>query len=217
MGFYAVADGVGSTPGSAAASVFAVQRSHELFLEAVAAQRQADLDLVALANAVFEDFSTEFAAEPRTPATTLTLLIVGKMTLRYVSMGDSPLFLLEAGRTSLLTRAHTIVDRDRVYSDFTEMKSQPGSNVLANTLGARRPRAIDYADVTLGGDCRLILCTDGMMELFTQNELASLAAPDVSLAAVIDLVRVRARQTSPPDNYTAVIIDVATDGDTDGQ
>lgn len=208
-GFYAVADGVGSTHASARASAFAVETAHRRYVSDAAGADPERVDLGALAEAVYEDFAAEFGASGRGPSTTLTLLALTARGVRYTSIGDSPIFVVDPGQVLLVTREHTVVDRGRVFSDFTAMKSQPGSNILANAMGLRRPHPIRYPDLEPAAGARLIMCTDGLMELYTQAELVQLAAPEVDLGAVADCILDRARLRDPPDNYTALVIELA--------
>jgi serine/threonine protein phosphatase PrpC len=207
-GFYAVADGVGSTDASARASAFAVQAAHRLFLAGQRAQPGRQIDLSRMMSDVFDAFHEAFVPEGRIPATTLTIAYVTAQGVHFANLGDSPLFRLDGDGVTLLTREHTLVDRGRVFSNFSEMKSQPGSQYPAHLLNLYRPRPVSYPVVAWGGPCRLLICSDGLMELFEQTELSQVASRDFSLEAFKAEALARAAIQHPPDNFTAVLIDV---------
>lgn len=206
-GFYAIADGVGSTPDSVAASRFAVQQAHAGFL-ALAGNRR-HLDLASLVLDVGRQFQEKFAQSSRAIGTTLTVVAIGENSIAHVSVGDSPLFLLAEGRTALLTKFHTMVDQKVIISDFSEMKSLNGSNYLYNTLGRTLPKPIEYDPLECAAPFRALLCTDGFMELTNQSELAALNAQCASVSDFVAVVSRLAANKRLPDNYSAILIEAS--------
>lgn len=207
LGFYAVADGVGSTLNSARASAFAVAEAHAqcqiLFRKA-----RAPIDLGELVREVGRRFQAEFADATPTPSTTLTVAQVCEQSVHYVSVGDSPAFLLDRSGIRLLTKAHTVVDRHRVFADYGEIKSLSGSNLLFNSLGPNPPNPVVYPPGVTAGPSRLVLCTDGFMEIFTQAALAQYSGQAASPDALVRLAREAAAAQRPPDNYSVIVVDL---------
>jgi protein phosphatase len=168
-------------------------------------------DLMALVNTLATRFITKFASRRTIPSTTLTVAIVTDTSLSYVSVGDSPAFLISGDTVKLLTRDHTAIDRGRIISDFSALKAMGGSHILFNTIGPWPPRPIDYTPVAWGASSRLLICSDGLLEVLSQSELSLLNHG--SLDQVVGKIRSRSTVLSPPDNYSAIIVALSDEED----
>jgi serine/threonine protein phosphatase PrpC len=118
-------------------------------------------------------------------------------------------FLIEDGKVALLSRYHTAIDQNKIISNFSELKSQAGSNIVINSLGATRPRPIAYKAISLAQPCTLLLASDGLMDIVDQDELGQMADACVSAAAICDAILAKASTLSPPDNYSGVLVQIA--------
>lgn len=209
LGFYAIADAIGSNELSVRGSNFAVAQSFEKFIEQKANSVDGQIDLLGLIDSVSAAYQRQFSDQPQSPSTTLTILHRHANCIRYVSVGDSPVFLVSDGHARLLTKHHTIVDRDRVISDFNDLKYQSGSNILFNTIGRIAPRPIMYDDLEIVHPCRVVMCSDGLMEFTKQRNLSEINSKSKDSQAFCRILRNIAKNCSPPDNYTAIIIDIS--------
>jgi PPM family protein phosphatase len=184
-----VADGVSSYAAGATASQMAV----DVTLRAYAEQDRAVKSETRLARAVqqanIEIHDLALAVpELRGMATTLTAVMVmgGKLVAAHV--GDSRLYLLRQGRLLQLSKDHTA-----------------GQSILTRCVGRELIAAIDRISRPLEQDDTLLLCTDGVYNVLTNNEMAALTTgfePAAACRALID--GATARKTG--DNITAGII-----------
>jgi protein phosphatase len=202
-GFFAVADGVGSEPESAAASRFAVERAHAAYQDLLADRNTiSPHELLAQVKREYADAFGDL--DP--PATTLTVGHLAAGRFHYFNVGDSPVLLL-AGSVRLLTREHTIVDRGMVITDFSRMKSVRGSNVIFNYLGSDEAFAPDYEPVEVAARARFLLCTDGVFDFLAQEELDELHTMAETPAQFVAFVRSMAAAALPSDNYSLIVVD----------
>jgi protein phosphatase len=204
LGFFAVADGVGSTESSILASEYAVACAYERFREVGS---DANLDLSGLAKAIENDYESKFRSLGRRPSTTLTIGIFRDGHLHYFNIGDSPAFLL-TNQTQLLTTQHTVIDRMQRFTDFSAMKSIEGSHILFNYLGSFDVQPTLYPPLRLPEKCRLLFCTDGLIEIIDQNDLQGVHLRNDTAESFVSELRQRASSCTPPDNFSMIVVDL---------
>jgi protein phosphatase len=202
-GFFAVADGVGSEPESAAASRFAVDKALAIY-RALGGGLNGAVRTGELFAAVKDAYGLAFGSEP--PATTLTVGYLATGRFHYFNIGDSPVLLLSDG-ARLLTRQHTIVDRLMPIEDFSAMKSIRGSNVLFNYLGEPDAFAPEYEPIEIVGPTRFLLCSDGVFDFLSQNDLGALHRQASSPPDFVRLVQAAAAAAVPSDNHSLIVVD----------
>jgi protein phosphatase len=201
-GFFALADGVGSQPLSADASRFAVDAAHAAY-----ATLPIDAELADLLPGIMQAYAERFGTiDP--PATTLTVAVFRDGRCRYFNVGDSPLLLLSGG-ARLLTRQHTIVDRTVAMDDFSAMKSIRGSNILFNYLGDPDAFAPNYPALKIAAPTRFLLCSDGVFDVLSQDEIGALLGTAPTPDDCVRIVCDAAEQGLPSDNYSLIVIDAA--------
>ncbi len=168
---YAVADGMGGARAGEVASQLALQTIAEL-------QRGGDTGLedeVRAANdAVFARASEDerFAGM----GTTLTAALASPETIHLAHVGDSRAYLLRAGALRQLTRDHTLVDRMVQAGEITrdEAEVHPHRNVLLRALGTEPTVEVEAFDVGLLEDDRVLLCSDGLTTMVTEDQIGAI-------------------------------------------
>jgi protein phosphatase len=129
--------------------------------------------------------------------------------LYFAHVGDSRLYLVRDGRISRLTRDHSYVGR-LVESGLVraqDAEKHPQRHILTAALGAGREVAVDAAEqpVALQSGDDLLLCTDGLWGVVTDEELEDAVtnnSPTQCCAALVKL----ARQRGGPDNITLQVL-----------
>lgn len=210
---YAVADGMGGARGGEVASQLALSTVEDGYLSG----HRGLAALVRDANtAVFAR-----SVEDRSVAgmgTTLTAVLVEGDAARLVHVGDSRAYLLRAGTLRQLTEDHTLVQRMVRAGEITRREADvhPHRNVLVRSLGTEPDVEVDEADLGLLEGDRLLLCSDGLTTMITEQQIqAILEAAPAPQDAAERLVRA-ANRAGGLDNITAVVVEVRGD-DADGQ
>jgi protein phosphatase len=206
---FAVADGMGGHKGGDVAS--------QLALETIEGEPAADLaKRLRDANAaVFERSQSDRSVSGM--GTTVTAVVVDGTSALFAHVGDSRAYLLRAGDLRQLTDDHTLVARMVKSGEITEAEAEvhPHRSVLTRALGTEPDVIVDEFDVALTDGDRLLLCSDGLTGMVTEEQIVAIlsAAPDPQDAAN-RLVRA-ANRAGGVDNITVVVIDLQSEAGED--
>ncbi|MGZ4451199.1 MAG: PP2C family protein-serine/threonine phosphatase [Nocardioides sp.] len=145
-------------------------------------------------------------------ATTLTALLCDGRRVLLAHVGDSRAYRLRDGALEQLSRDHTyvqlLVDSGRLAPD--ETRGHPWSNVVLRSMDTNpdaAPAEVDLVDLDARVGARLLLCSDGLSDLVTDERVAEVLglADPLSAAAVLTQ---SALVAGGKDNITAVVLDV---------
>ena len=210
---YAVADGMGGHRGGEVASNLALQTVEQMF-----AQRQGTLtEQVERANrAVFERSQSD--RDVSGMGTTLTAALIEGGAVRLAHVGDSRAYLFRGGKLQLLTEDHTLVHRMVVEGEITETEAEnhPHRSVLTRALGVEGDVRVDETKVEVREGDRLLLCTDGLTGMLSEDEIESILQHVRDPQEAVDRLVREANRAGGIDNITAVIVDFTEDGRVDG-
>jgi protein phosphatase len=205
-GVVAVADGLGGHPGGDIASrcaVDAVANAPEGIDGAELVGAAHDRIIARIAEALGE------RSELIAMATTLTLAVLSPTEpIEVAHVGDSRVYLASGSSIVQVTEDHTH-GMDRVVAgdlSLQEAQQDPDWHVMSNWLGFESYRVASYRVPVEPGD-RLLLCTDGLSNMLTDDQIAEFLAvgtAERSAAALIDA----ANTAGGLDNITVVVVEV---------
>jgi serine/threonine protein phosphatase PrpC len=204
-----VADGMGGHEGGQEASRIAVEAIQEVFAETPDSDAQS---LLAIGFQVAHERILEYAAgheELHGMGTTATAIALRGTQLYYAHVGDSRLYLVRGTKISRLTHDHSYVGRlvENGVISAAEAEIHPQRHILTAALGAGAelwPETPQHAIELQKGDI-LILCTDGLWSLLSENEIQTVVAsrePSGACQALIQMTKDR----GGPDNITLQIL-----------
>ena len=159
---------------------------------------------------------------PRQMGTTLTLLYIHKQGITASHMGDSRIYHIRP-QTGVLyqSRDHSLVfDLFQAGEiSYEEMATYPQKNLVTRAMtpgedNRMRPDIIHTTDIK--SDDYFYMCSDGMMEKMTNNELLALFSADMDDKTKVGQLKMATNQNF--DNHTAWIIhikDVIKEGNDD--
>jgi len=203
----AVADGMGGHAGGEVAAALAITLVEAAFTgqsvdELVAAVRAAN-------RAIAERADTMAGLE----GMGTTICAAGAMAggqVAVVNVGDSRAYLLRDGELRQLTEDHSLTAELVRRGELTEAEAtqHPHRNVLTRALGVGTTVDVDAAVHDIRPGDRFLLCTDGLFNELTADEISAVlaSAPDADAAA--DALVGRALSHGGSDNITAVVADV---------
>ena len=210
---FAVADGMGGHKGGEVASQLALET-----LEAGFRDRKELAQGLRDANAVvFERSQSDSSVQGM--GTTVTAVVVEGTSALFAHVGDSRAYLLRAGDLRQITDDHTLVARMVRSSEISEAEADvhPHRSVLTRALGTEPDVVVDEVDVALTDGDRLLLCSDGLTGMVTEEQIVAIlsAAPDPQDAA--DRLVRAANRAGGVDNITVVVVDIEAEAceDTD--
>ncbi|HWE99965.1 MAG TPA: protein phosphatase 2C domain-containing protein [Caulobacteraceae bacterium] len=204
-GLWAVADGMGGHEnGQKASRTVAEQLSSVEFQDDFDADSMTIADAVHAANAAIW---SEASAAGKQMGSTAAALFVNGHRFAVVWAGDSRVYLLREGSLHRLTRDHTQVQEmvDRGYLTEAEAKNHPMSHVISRAVGVGPELELEaVADQVIGGDV-FLLCSDGLYNMVSDEEIAhqlAQASPHGASKALVDA----ALERGAPDNVTVIAV-----------
>jgi PPM family protein phosphatase len=193
-----VADGMGGHAGGATASKLAV----EAFVHALE-QGGGLADGLQDANTAVGKGAVDKPDLAGMGATLVAAQVRGD-EVRWISVGDSPLFLLSAGRLERLNADHSMapqIDAMLKRGLLTEEEAvhHPARHTLREAVMGEPLTLIDKGSRRLGADAKLLLCSDGVQTLSAKDIEAGALKP---VQGLIDAVLAAADEHQ--DNITVV-------------
>lgn len=193
-----VADGMGGHAGGAVASKLAV----DAFVHAV----EQGGGLADGLNDANEAVRVGAAGKPDLNgmgATVVAALVRGD-EVRWISVGDSPFYLVTAGKLEQLNADHSMAPQidalvARGMLTAEEAEHHPGRHTLREAVMGEPLTLIDKGSRRLGPADRLLLCSDGVQTL-ANEQIASLAARPAN--SMIEAVLAAAKEHQ--DNVTII-------------
>jgi protein phosphatase len=210
-----VADGMGGHRGGERASALAIVSIEDFLLRALhwffRLQGDAVLNEFQTAlRAADERIFNEAQARPglRGMGTTVTIAYVVGKVLYVAHAGDSRLYLLREGQLHQLTQDHTLVGelvRNKVI-DPEAASQHPMRNVITNSVGGDTLGVQPEVNrLALASGDTLLLCTDGLSEMVSDEEIAAILSREEDPQRASDLLVVQANEHGGSDNITAVV------------
>ena len=204
----AVADGMGGVLGGEYASQLALNTIVERYYKSAEPRiperiRQA----VAAANhRIFE--AAETNPEYHGMGTTVSAVVVDGDHAYIAQVGDSRVYLARGGhQVSQLTQDHSLV-AEQVRSGLIseeEAKNHSLKNLITRAVGTRENINVDLFGLAMHvGDC-LLICSDGLSNVVSDEEIAE-AMARTKLQAVARLLVGRALEAGAPDNVTVALL-----------
>lgn len=139
--------------------------------------------------------------------TTVVCTIVRNNVAFIAHAGDSRAYIASKGKISQITTDHSyvqdLVDRGKITAD--EAETHPNKNVITRAVGVDKRIDVDFCEVDLNENDTLILCTDGLTNYVTNEELLSDVSDDQYYAFADRLVK-RANSHGGGDNITVVAL-----------
>jgi protein phosphatase len=124
--------------------------------------------------------------------------------VRWISVGDSPFYLVEAGQLIRLNADHSMAPQidalvARGMLSAEDAEHHPGRHTLREAVMGEPLTLVDRGNRRLGQDARLLVCSDGVQSLTNEQLLALTSATvDRIIAAVL------AAAKTHQDNITVV-------------
>ncbi len=140
------------------------------------------------------------------------LLVDDRVMVGHV--GDSRLYVHAAGRLRQVTAddswAATVLGR--TPGQATAVAQHPMRHVLTSVLGAREQVEIHMAQLALGGDERLLLCTDGLHGALSNDEIERLLEDGCDAEQTVRRLVDAALENGSRDNVTVLMVQLAGHG-----
>ena len=208
---FAVADGMGGHEAGEVASAIVVRTLVEKFgpgspFHAGGAAPGAE-DLRQAVQEANATIVSEAQGDKKGMGTTATAGIIEQGRLHIAHVGDSRAYMLRGDRLYMLTQDHSWV-AEQVRAGALkpeEAETHPRRNLLTRALGASGQVEVDAQTIPLEQDDLILLCSDGLHGVVSDQKLREelLRTPD--LQAVCDHLVAEANRMGGPDNITVLV------------
>ena len=139
--------------------------------------------------------------------TTVVCAIVKDGQAYIAHAGDSRAYILKNGKISQITTDHSMVqdllDKGKITSE--QALNHPNKNIITRAVGVDENIEIDFNQIDLDDDTTLLLCTDGLSNYVSNEEILELTDDGKHYAFADRLVN-KANENGGGDNITAVVI-----------
>lgn len=143
---------------------------------------------------------------------TLVLATIEDNILYVANVGDSRLYLIRDKKARQITRDHSYVEElvalgkiERNSRDYQEQKY-----IITRAVGASEQVEADFFEVELKKNDVILLCSDGLSNMLTEDEIQKLASADLSLEARVKMLIQKANDLGGKDNIAVVLIEPQT-------
>jgi serine/threonine protein phosphatase PrpC len=206
---YAVADGIGGLPGGAEASSRIVELLKDTYDHLDSSTAQTDLaELIIRINRIVA--KEGIAAHPLTGSgSTLTIAQIIGDQLLIGHVGDSAAYHLRNDDFVKITIDHTMEQEliDRAGESARKRMPTEYSHTLTRCVGLNEEEIrVDQTRITIARGDRLLLCTDGLNKVLSNDEIKQILNADMQPAAICQKLVDAANAQKGPDNITVIAL-----------
>ncbi len=217
-GLFLVADGVGGHHEGGQASHIAAKTIAELtkplwpdLADPLSPEQQSALE-VGLYEAIMtahENILTYGAAHNIRTASTVTCALIYGRTAIIGNVGDSRAYLFRQNNLEQITEDHSLVMWlvRQGHITIDEARNHPYGNVLMHALGGPETPMIDITNLPLQPGNSLLLCSDGIWDVLTDEQIAEFlqtaASPETAVNEIMAVVEPVHR-----DDYSVIIVKI---------
>ncbi|MBW4614159.1 MAG: protein phosphatase 2C domain-containing protein [Desmonostoc vinosum HA7617-LM4] len=210
-----IADGMGGMAQGEIASQFAVKTVLEA---AIPISLKSAADRAKWLTTLVQKANESVSQHVQDGGTTLSLVLAVNRELMIAHIGDSRIFLLRNGCICQLSEDHSMVAMLLANGQISYEESQehPDRSVLLKSLGSKRKISEDYLQdlsrfgsslsMTLEDGDTLILCSDGIWDLVSMDELAEVFVTNQNLQVAANTTIDQVIYRGAIDNATILVL-----------
>jgi PPM family protein phosphatase len=212
IGLYIVADGMGGHKGGEVASAMAIEIARRVIREELAKSSFDPAKAIARAyqQAAMEIYERGIK-EPnlRGMATTMVLCLMHRDRFFIGNVGDSRAYVVAAPGMWQLTEDHSLFNEQLKAGLIHDMDKHEfeGKNVITRSVGFEVDVNCDVIEKILNPDELILMCSDGLSGLVTDQGIASICltmGPEKAVDRLVD----EAKKNGGDDNVTVVLLRV---------
>ena len=140
--------------------------------------------------------------------TTLVAAAVSNERVTIINVGDSRAYLIDANGISRITRDHSLVEDMIALGEITELEARehPNKNLITRAVGTEETIEGDFYTLTLPKGAYILLCSDGLSNLVSEQEMLYEVMHGKSCDDACDRLCEIANTRGGHDNITAVLM-----------
>lgn len=205
---FIVADGMGGHKAGGFASNYAVQ----IVLESI--KRDHSFNPIKIIRQAMESANSQIikkASEDSEMKGMGTTMVVATIVGHYAyiaNVGDSRLYIVNK-EISQITKDHSLVEEMIRLGELEKEAAakHPDKNIITRALGAKENVNIDFFDVKLEKDAKVVLCSDGLSNMVSDEEIVEVIEQGGTDDNPAQLLVDRANRNGGKDNIAVVVIE----------
>jgi len=215
FGLFVVADGMGGHRAGEIASAVSIRTvarmlTQETVMQLLANDRsELEKPLQDLLRDALEQANRAVVEEVPGGGTTLTAVVLlgRQMTIGHV--GDSRAYYIQNGKTEILTRDHSLVERLKELGQLTaeEAAVHPQRNVLYRAIGQGANLEVDISTQSMpSGGGHLLICSDGLWGVVDDGRIQKIVNNSTHPQIAAQELVTAANNAGGPDNITVILV-----------
>lgn len=212
-----IADGIGGNQGGDVASEMAVSHIGHAFEATTLTDYETASDWlqeqIETENQTIRERSQQFE-DLMGMGTTVVLTMIFQSAYLIGNIGDSRAYLLREHQFTQITEDHSLVNELVKRGELSKQaaKVHPQKNVITRSLGIDKQVTIDLRYLKLAANDQILLCSDGLTNMVSDDQIQAVLETEQSLLAKCDQLIALANEAGGLDNITVVIIDNGSEG-----
>ena len=140
--------------------------------------------------------------------TTLVGAVLTGDTLHIVNVGDSRLYVMDEA-IHQITRDHSLVEEMIAQGRLERgsLEYQAKKNVITRAIGVSESVVADFYEVVLMPGERILMCSDGLSTMLTDEEILTIVRRDIPLNERTAALVEAANLSGGRDNITVILIE----------
>ena len=141
--------------------------------------------------------------------TTVVAAVIDNGVLYVANVGDSRLYYVEGNELKQITEDHSLVEEMVKKGDLdrSEARFHPNKNIITRALGVGKVIDIDYFELHTEEKNLVLLCSDGLSNMLSDDEIlgvinANRSEADIIARGLVD----KANDNGGKDNITVIVI-----------
>ncbi|MBC1557740.1 Stp1/IreP family PP2C-type Ser/Thr phosphatase [Listeria booriae] len=208
-----VADGMGGHRAGDVASEMAVRLLSEIWQDVSEMQTAAQIEV--WFREAIQAVNAEIVAHAKQEATlqgmgtTLVAAIFSNSQIIVANVGDSRGYLMKNGVLEQLTEDHSLVNELVRKGEISKEAAQnhPRKNILLRALGIEGNVETDVFILPFQPKDQLLLCSDGLSNMLTEQEIEAILTSKRTLAEKADIFISKANANGGEDNITVLLLE----------
>lgn len=217
FGLFIVADGTGGHAGGEIASAITVRTVASHMLEHIyvpyfkTGQRPELRVLVGHMTEAVLLANTMVVGTVEKAGSTLTMALVMDNDLYVAHVGDSRAYLYSPGVLKQVTQDHSLKAKMIESGQITpeEARRSHIPNIIYNAVGQESDPEVALYSRTLSSEQTLLLCSDGLWEMVSDEEMVSIIDAAATLNEAVRKLIHTANENGGNDNITAILVRLA--------
>jgi serine/threonine protein phosphatase PrpC len=217
FGLFMGADGMGGQDGGEEASQLAIRTASESLIDRLylplLGRRGLDSSQTPITEVLAGSVADANAAINRDVpggGTTLSIAVVLREIVYVAHVGDSRVYMMRYGVVEQVSRDHSVVARLIEMNEASpeELLTHPQRSLLYRAVGQEDEVPVDLYHRSLMGDCHLLICSDGLWSLVSEDEISDIVRSEPEPQRACDQLIEKANARGGDDNITVVLAEV---------